>query len=399
MKRGSSENYRDLIIRAIEEDPGFLRLTLSGPRDPKRAPCLKISFRPVTLREERRIQVIYEKPTQNAVRNLEADELKACLTETLHLPFTRLHLQLRTGDVHIRITKKGNVLMTHSAPSRQDASLPTAHDRTRTYFLNGDRPDTFLQAIGLQNEKGELRASLRDKFRQINGFINLLSPLFPEKSGKPLFLVDCGCGSAWLTFAVYHYLHQIRGRSAKIAGIDVKEEVIAKCAALRDKLHWTDMEFQVSTIAAYQPQVEPDLVLSLHACDTATDEAIARGILWNSRGIVAAPCCQHELHRQLSQPAFAPLLRHGILRERLADLLTDTFRALVLRIMGYRVQVMEFVAPDATPKNLMIRAERGLPPGDAGAVQEYRDLKQYWQVTPCIESLLGDRFTRWLEKP
>ncbi|HBA83342.1 MAG TPA: SAM-dependent methyltransferase [Verrucomicrobia bacterium] len=397
MNRNDTADYKELIVQAVEKDPGFLRLTLSGPTDTTRTDCTKISFRPVMIRNDRRIQALYEKPTQNAVANLEARELRACLQKTLALPFSRLHLQQQTGDVHIRITRKGKVLMSRSAPSRPGTE-PAAmtHDRVRRYALEEGRPNVFLQAIGIQNEKGQVLPSMRNKFRQVNGFIELLAPLFADQTDRSLFLVDCGCGSAWLTFSLYHYLHHLRGLPARVEGVDLKSDVIAKCQALRDRLGWSDLAFEAAAIADYQPRAEPDLVLSLHACDTATDEAIARGILWNSRGIVAAPCCQHELHRQLSAPLFAPLLRHGILRERLADLLTDTLRTLVLRIMGYRVQAMEFVAPDATPKNLMIRAERGLPPGDDGAVKEYLDLKRYWQIEPAIESMLGERFTRFL---
>ena len=142
----------------------------------------------------------------------------------------------------------------------------------------------------------------------------------------------------------------------------------------------------------FRPSGPPDLVLSLHACDTATDEAIAKGILSNSRAIVAAPCCQHELHHKIQSPHFSAVLHHGILRERLADILTDTFRALVLRIMGYRTQVVEFVSPDATPKNLLIRAEKKQRPGDPDAMREYLELKKFWSVEPAIEGMLGKEF-------
>jgi hypothetical protein len=137
-------------------------------------------------------------------------------------------------------------------------------------------------------------------------------------------------------------------------------------------------------------------VLSLHACDTATDEAIAQGILWASRGILAAPCCQHELHSQLGAPLFRPVLRHGILKQRTADILTDALRASVLRIMGYRTDVVQFVSPEHTTKNLMIRAKKGLKPGHRASVQQYEDLKAFWGVEPCIEGLLGDRLARHL---
>jgi hypothetical protein len=156
-------------------------------------------------------------------------------------------------------------------------------------------------------------------------------------------------------------------------------------------LGWSNLRFEAVEIASFVPTEPPDIVLSLHACDTATDEAIAKGILWNSRAIVAAPCCQHELHHKIQSRHFSAVLRHGILRERLADILTDTFRVLVLRIMGYRAQVVEFVSLDSTPKNLLIRAEKKQRPGDADAVREYLELKKFWSVEPAIEGMLGEK--------
>ena len=181
-------------------------------------------------------------------------------------------------------------------------------------------------------------------------------------------------------------------------GIDANEELIANCSELRESLGWPEPQFHISTIADFSPPVPPEIVLSLHACDTATDEAIAQGVLWGTRVILAAPCCQHELHEQIQAPLFQPLLRHGILKGRLADLLTDTFRALVLRILGYRTSVFEFVSPEHTSKNLMIRAERGLAPGDRGAIEEYRELKTFWGVSPAIEELLAGEIEPLLRK-
>ena len=183
---------------------------------------------------------------------------------------------------------------------------------------------------------------------------------------------------------------------ANVTGIDRNREVIEKCAALRDRLGWDGLAFHVAEIGAYEPAAAPDLVLSLHACDTATDEAIAKGVLAGSRAIVAAPCCQHELHHKIKSTQFAAVLRHGILRERLADILTDTFRALALQVMGYRTQVVEFVSADATPKNLLLRAEKVRDPGDADAIREYAELKNFWVVEPAIEGLLGEQFKRFM---
>ena len=314
------------------------------------------------------------------------------LDELLALKFTQVHVQTSAGDLHIRITRKGRALVSKGAPSVAGPVQAQPHNRTKEYPLPAEGPDAFLEAIGIKNERGEVRPSMQAKFRQINSFISLIEPLIPEKLSRPLEILDCGCGSAYLTFALYHVLVHSRKIRANLTGIDKNREVVEKCSALRDRLGWKDLSFGVTDIAAFSPAAPPDLVLSLHACDTATDEAIAKGILANSRAIVAAPCCQHELHHKIQSRHFDAVLHHGILRERLADILTDTFRALALTIMGYHTEVVEFVTADATPKNLLIRAEKVRPPGDAGAIQEYLELKKFWSVEPAIEGLLGRKF-------
>ena len=286
--------------------------------------------------------------------------------------------------------------MTHGKASRQAREVPLAHDRVKRRLLSAD--DAFLRAIGIADANGRVLPSMQGKFTQVDGFLRIIEQVVDENdlARGPVTVVDCGCGSASLTFAAWHYLNDIRGIPASACGVDTSDELIRKCSDLRDSLGWKTLEFRASSIADFVPASPPDIVLSLHACDTATDEAVAKGVLWQSRVILAAPCCQHELHRKIRAPLFQPMLRHGVLRERLADLLTDTFRALVLRIMGYRTRVIEFVSPEHTSKNLMIRAERHLKPGDPAAVSEYQALKTWWSVEPVIQGMLGDAIRPYL---
>jgi hypothetical protein len=212
--------------------------------------------------------------------------------------------------------------------------------------------------------------------------------------------VDCGCGNAYLTFAAFHYLRHVRGLAVGAVGVDRNADLIRNCLNLRDRLRWPELDFRVGDIAGFQPERPPDMVVSLHACDTATDEAIARGVLWGSRAILAAPCCQHELHHAIRHADFQAMLRHGLLRERLADVLTDSLRAAALRASGYVARVFEFVSPEHTTKNLMIAAEKvDRPPADlAAAAREYLALRRFWNVTPFIEKALGEGFQRALER-
>jgi SAM-dependent methyltransferase len=211
-------------------------------------------------------------------------------------------------------------------------------------------------------------------------------------------VVDCGCGSAYLTFAVYHYLNDMLGLPTRMTGVDIKADLLAGHADKVAALGWVGLDFEAARIIDFQPPVPPDIVLALHACDTATDEALAQAIGWGSKLIFSAPCCHHHLQAQLENGPlpFQPILRHGILKERLSDILTDSLRALILRIMGYRTDVMELVAAEHTNKNLMIRAIRTAPPGERRFVEEYRALTEYWQVRPYLETLLGEAFTALL---
>jgi hypothetical protein len=383
------------MVRDAATGDAFRRLTLSAPANSPDAPREKIVARPVEIRSDRQIQVTFSGKGKSEVKNFAGREWSRQLDELLARKFTQIHVQTSAGDLHIRITRKGRVLISKGAPSVTGPAQAPRHNRMKEYPLAAEGPDAFLEAIGIKNERGEVRPSMQAKFRQINSFISLIEPLIPENLSRPLEILDCGCGSAYLTFALYHALVHTRKIHAKLTGIDKNREVIEKCGALRDRLGWEGLSFHVTEIGAFSPEVPPDLVLSLHACDTATDEAIAKGVLSNSRVIVAAPCCQHELHHKIQSPHFAAVLRHGILRERLADILTDTFRALALQITGYRTQAMEFVAPEETPKNLLLRAEKIHEPGDAAAMREYLELKQFWSVEPAIEGMLGEKFKRF----
>ena len=237
---------------------------------------------------------------------------------------------------------------------------------------------------------------------QINEFLRLVedTSFFDDFKEKPVHIVDFGCGNAYLTFATYYYLHDILSLDAHVVGVDIKADLIERHQEKAKSLGWSQLTFEVGQISDFQPETKPDVVLALHACDTATDDALANGIRWNSKLILCAPCCQHELQVQLSHvPAPTPLLpvfHHGILFERMGDILTDTFRAAILRIMGYHTDVTQFVPIEHTAKNLMIRSVKTSPVGNARWIDEYRNLKAFWQVTPYLERLLGDKYAQFL---
>lgn len=379
------ENYREeLAARAAALD--FQTLTLSRPLSGE---WQSIQLRPVEIKGVRVLQIVKRTARQAFTTNVPGSEIPRTMQDLLALPFAHINFQSAQEQLHIRLTRKGKVLLARGrAPTRPAPA--GAHDRAKHYPLEADPADPFWGALGMADATGAIRPSAQAKFRQINAFLLLLKDVLADIPPCPrLEVLDAGCGSAQLTFAVFHYLKK-REFPVALTGVDANPAVIEKAQTLQQNLGWTGLQFLPVKIADYQPPAPPAVVLSLHACDTATDEAIARGIQWDSPVIIAAPCCQHELHHQLQVPLFLPVTRHGILRERLADILTDALRALILRSMGYRVDVVEFVAPEYTPKNLVIRAvKKRLAPGDPLALAEYRALKDYWQVTPQLERLLG----------
>jgi SAM-dependent methyltransferase len=239
--------------------------------------------------------------------------------------------------------------------------------------------------LGLMSEAGTVIAARYDKFRQINRFLEMVADVVEVfEAGQPLRVVDFGCGKAYLTFALYHYLREIRGFDAAITGVDLKQEVVANVNKIARELNYTGLTFVVGDIQSYARLEGVDMVVALHACDTATDDALAKAVAWDVRVILAAPCCQHELFKQIDNPLMRPMLKYGIVRERLAALITDCLRAGALETAGYAVQMLEFIETEHTPKNILIRAvKRAGRPADAErTAEEYRAFRDFWHVTP-----------------
>lgn len=399
----SKTDYQTLIKNAVFDEVTFIQLTFSNiipssNLQSNETPWIKIKIRPVLIKGRRWLQFSYFDHKKNITKNYTGAEIEERLDAALKLPFGQINLQSTARDLQVRITRQGKAVVTRSKPAKPEMEPNPAHNHRKKYPLPMDIPDRFLQEIGIMSKQGKILASMQDKYIQINEFLRIIEQTVPAIDSQPVEIIDCGCGSAYLTFAAYHYLKNIRNLPVHLTGIDHNPELIAKCNRLRDNLGWSGLEFHVAQIGEYEPTNPPHMVLSLHACDTATDQVIAKGILWKSQVILAVPCCQHELHHQLKEPLFRPVLRHGILRERLSDLLTDTFRALILRIMGYNTAVIEFIAPEHTAKNLLIRAEWGLKPMEAGFIKEYLALKDFWRVEPVIEAYLGETFRNSLNR-
>lgn len=393
---------RDLIheiMARVFDEPGFIKLTQSLRRGGK---LFRVSMRPVLLRGEAGFQGEMIDDGQTLVKNLTPMQAREGLDDILTQQGARdFHLITETGDLHLRVTKKGRVLVSRSGALPARKAPPLTHDRVKKQPLTSFDSAALLRVIGLADANGTLKPSMRGKYDQVNEFLRELDATLPElPAGSDFSFVDCGCGKAYLTLAATLYLSQARSLSVTAVGIDKREDVIETAQKMAAALDITGAaSFQSCLIADAQVEFTPDLVVSFHACDTATDDALAFAVRKGARAILCAPCCQHELHNALSNGGgpMRALLRHGILRERLADLLTDTYRAQILRILGYRTRVVEFVAPDATARNILIRAELGVKPGRIEAVREYLDLRDFWSVKPYLEEALSDLLARFFE--
>ncbi|MFI5832235.1 class I SAM-dependent methyltransferase [Micromonospora sp. NPDC051300] len=369
-------------VRALLLDPGLTRAVAAGRRRGQRPSVVRAELRPVALKAGPRLQIATSDGARPHTRNVAPGaEAGTAVDELLAEPFGNWHVETADTTVQLRVTKSGEAQV-HRAAASRPAAAPAGHDRAKDWLL--DPADPLFDAIG----------GSAAKRRQVDAFLRALAATLPDDLAGPLRVVDLGCGNAYLTFAAYRYLSR-RGLDVTLVGVDVREDQRRRNTELAGRLGWADrVGFVAGTIAEAPVEPAPDLVLALHACDTATDEALARAVRWGARWVLAAPCCHHDLAAQLrAHPVAGPdelLTRQGILRERFADVLTDALRAGLLRLHGYRAEVVEFVDSRHTPRNLLIRARRTAGAPTDGNRSEYRELVDRWGVTPRLETLLAD---------
>ncbi|MDG4828351.1 SAM-dependent methyltransferase [Solwaraspora sp. WMMD1047] len=391
----------DLALAQLRElllDPGLTRAVAAGRRRGQAPSVVRAELRPVALKSGSRLQIVTFDGARPYTRNVApGPEAGGAVDALLAQPFGNWHVQTASTTVQLRVTKKGEAQVhrtdtpggppggpgTGNGPGTGGGSgAAGGHDREKEHLL--DPGDPLFTAIGANAAKR----------RQVDAFLRSLAATLPAELPQPLRIADLGCGNAYLTFASYRYL-AARGIDAELTGVDVREDQRERNTELAGRLGCADrVRFVAGTIAEVTVEPAPDLVLALHACDTATDEALARGVRWGARWILAAPCCHHDLAAQLrTSPAPEPyelLTRQGILRERFADVLTDALRAALLRLHGYQVEVVEFVDSRHTPRNLLLRARRtGAAPTDEQRTG-YHQLLAQWRVTPRLRALLGD---------
>lgn len=341
----------------------LIRVILSNPSS--KDGVIKICARPVLKNKSLLFQIEEYTKTQVFHKNLTAGDASSYLTGKLSsdtssqtASFKNALVETKSFTANVLVSKKGTITIKKkmNASSKQP-KISLSHNRKKKYILEEGIPVPFLIDLGVMTQNGNIINAHYDKFRQINRFLEYIEDILPSlPTDRELRILDFGCGKSYLTFAIYYYLKVLKGYPVRITGLDLKEDVIRHCNELAVKYGYDKLEFLCGDIAYYDGCSQVDMVVTLHACDTATDYALAKAVGWGAKVILSVPCCQHELNKQMKNDLLSPVLHYGILKERMAALMTDGLRAQILEANGYRTQILEFIDMAHTPKNLLIRA-------------------------------------------
>ena len=390
------EDLKILLQKILNKD--LQQIILSNSRIPEQ--IQKVKIRPVLIREELLFQETAYRGTQVFHENFTAAQITDRICTALQEQFRQGEFTARTLKATALVSKKGKLTLKvkNSAVASEPVELQTlAHNRTKHYILEEGKPVDFLVGLGVQTPDGRVTKARFDKFRQINRYLEFIEDVIEElPKDRTIRIIDFGCGKSYLTFAMYYYLHELQHRDIQVTGLDLKTEVIKHCNELAEKLGYDRLHFERGDISTYEGTDVADMVVTLHACDLATDYALDKAVKWGARVILAVPCCQHELNRQIQCEPLQPVLKYGIIRERMAALLTDALRADLLEQQGYETQILEFIDMEHTPKNLLIRAVKksGMRPKSGAGTRKSSDISpvtELLHVEPTLQKLLEQK--------
>ena len=377
-------------IRAVLEQCftlDFISGTISNPRE--KGGVTKVKIRPMLVKEKLIFQFEAFENNQAFHENVSAEEAVIKVQKYMEL-FKQLQMMTKTVNYTILVSKKGKVTVQKKGVKGEVKKVDLSHNRSKKYILEEGVKVPFLYDLGVQTADGKIVKSRFDKFRQINRFLEFIEDILPQLAkDKEVTILDFGCGKSYLTFAMYYYLHELKGYDIRIIGLDLKKDVIRLCNELSEKYGYEKLKFLKGNIADYTGVDEVDMVVTLHACDTATDFALAKAVGWNAKVILSVPCCQHELNGQIQNDMLAPVLKYGLIKERMAALITDALRAEYLEGEGYEAQILEFIDMEHTPKNILIRAVKT---GKKKAnKEEIKNCEKQLHVSPMLGRLLEDK--------
>ena len=378
----------NLLRQTMNEN--MLRMTISGKRHGELAD--KVKIRPVKLKEQLYFQTSVSDGKKEFHKNYEKAELLEQLDHWLRKDYRQLQMDTTTQSIQALVSKKGKATVKQKIARDMRSARVLDHNRKKRYLLEEGTPIPFLVDLGVMTAEGAIVRSRYDKFRQINRYLEFVEDILPElDKDRELTLIDFGCGKSYLTFALYYYLTVKKQYRIRMIGLDLKKDVMEHCQELAEKYGYDRLTFLTGDIADYHGVDQVDMVVSLHACDTATDYALEKALQWNAKVIFAVPCCHHELNRQMHSTEMNPVLKYGLIQERMAALMTDAFRADVLELEGYQVQVLEFIDMEHTPKNILIRAVKQNTPLPFEKKEKLLDSLQtcmgIWNVNPLFYRL------------
>lgn len=376
------EEIRKILAESLNID--LIGATLSNPR--KKEEAVKVKVRPVLIKDVLFFQCETHKNNQVFHENYEYEQACSVLAEDMEL-FRQMQIDTKEFQYTVLVSKKGKVTVQKKRAKGARKQAELSHNRTKNYILKEGVPVPFLQDLGVMTAEGKIVRTKFDKFRQINRFLEFIEDILPQLAkDREVTILDFGCGKSYLTFAMYYYLHELKHYDIRIIGLDLKKDVIANCNKLSEKYGYEKLKFLEGNIADYTGVEEVDMVVTLHACDTATDFALAKAVGWNAKVILSVPCCQHEVNGQIQNEILSPVLKYGLIKERMSALITDALRAEYLEGEGYDAQILEFIDMEHTPKNILIRAiKTGRKKNNKEQIETCR---KFLQIHPTLGELL-----------
>ena len=385
---------RQILEFCLDKD--LERILLTNPVDA--STFSKTKIRPLLLKGELIFQAEEQRGKQAFHKNLNIDEAILYVENCLAYDFRQGEITSAKGKGTVLVSKKGKMTVKFKQQARILTRKTLEHNRKKQYLLPEGTPVPFLVDLGVMTKEGQIVHSRYDKYRQINRFLEFIEDILPQlDKHKENVIIDFGCGKSYLTFAMYHYLRELKGYPVRIIGLDLKEEVIRHCSELAIRYGYNKLSFTCGDIASYEGVDHVDMVVTLHACDLATDYALEKAVGWDAKVILSVPCCQHELNKQIKNPVLQPVLEYGLIKERMAALYTDAIRAQILEYTGYNTQILEFIDMEHTPKNILLRAvsrkKNEISPAEEEkrqkAGEQVKELIRFFYADPAIVRLLA----------
>lgn len=377
------EELKSLLEEHLNEN--LIKIVISGK---KKNDIItdKERIRPVKIKNKLEFQVTDYVGKKVMHQNLSKEEAVAHIILNLKNNFKQCQIETTDKEMSVLVSKKGKVTIKKKNKKEVTKQTDLSHNREKKYLLEPGKKVDFLVDLGVMTQEGKIVRTKYDKFRQINRFLELIDDVLPElDKDRELTIIDFGCGKSYLTFAMYYFLKELNGYDINIIGLDLKEDVIEKCNGLAQKYGYDKLKFLMGNIADFTGTDKADMVVTLHACDTATDFALEKAVKWGAKVIMSVPCCQHEVNAQIKNEALEPILKYGILKERFSAIVTDAIRAEILENNGYETQILEFIDMEHTPKNLLIRA---IKTNKKSNNTKYKNLIEELKINPTLNKLL-----------